>query len=200
MKFRYLLAGLAALSACTTGGGGGADPTAVQQPPPTGQVWCLGDSRSVGTSSFIGWGHYVPSCTLYGEGGAGFVQQGIYHSSIPEAFVGLVQAHGAPAKVYVSLGINDSNHGIDARPAMIAFHDELTRMGVEQVWATSPYAAPYVDPAVNARQEQLNAAMTWAKDCAGLDPSPAASVIVDGTGVHQDTEFNKAFAACIQGH
>ncbi len=183
-----------ALTACTTGGGGGGHGTATV-PPPSGQVWCLGDSRGAGTSKTIGWTRFV-DCIGHAQGSQGFLQESVYGQTVLDTFAALVNQHGLPAKVYISEGVNDAYNDLDARAAAAAFHDLLTQLGVEQVWATSPYTAgdrPDLAP-TNVRLAVLNAAMPWAKDCAGADPNLDT---VDG--VHPSTEFEQAFAACIYG-
>jgi hypothetical protein len=176
-----------AATACTTAGGGG---TVAAQPPPNGEVWCLGDSRGSGLSgSYIGWGSLLP-CKNFAVWGSGFTIASSHGPAVPVMFETEVGQRGLPAKVYVSAGYNDAAFAHDAGDAASAFHDHLTALGVEQVWATSPYSA--TDVATNVRLEQLNASETWAKECAGADPNPNT---IDA--IHLTTAATQTFADCI---
>jgi hypothetical protein len=194
------------LAACTAPGGvgisgldglGGLGGSAA----PTGQsrdCWVLADSRGMSTQpnssadgGIIGWAPYVNGCVNYSQGGQGFTVKGMYGSTLSEWFTGLTSEYGLPTKVYVSEGVNDAIQGHDARQAAAAFHQMLDSLGVQQVWATAPYVAdPYTS--ANPALVDLNASLTWAKDCAGPDPDPNTF-----DGVHITNAG--AFAGCITG-
>jgi hypothetical protein len=206
---RRVLVGLVALvcvsaAACTTSGdaesaidpGTGqmvAAPAVLRH---TDQCWTLGDSRGKGSTTppvFTGWGSWlvVLGCKNLSESGTGFSVQGYDGTTIPELFAASVALRGLPAKVYVSGDVNDALKGIDASAAIVAFHKRLADLGVQQVWGTAPYTSGTTRAfaAANLLVAKMNAAMPWAKNCAG--PNPNRNTF---DGIHQD---GGTFAACI---
>ncbi len=193
--------GITTADSSAGGGSSGATvvPTGGGIPAPSGEAWCLGDSRSVNYDpltgqGWIGWAQNLGvNCRSFGVAGTGFAVSSGWGPDLPTHFAELVNArHTLPATVYVSAGVNDAFQGVDARAAIAQFHDELAALGIQQVWATAPYTRS--DTAANALLEKLNAAEPWARDCAGADPNPAT---IDG--VHPSQQASREFAECFMG-
>jgi hypothetical protein len=134
-------------------------------------------------------------CKNLAESGAGFTLGSLVSGrTIPEAFAASVSLRGLPAVVYVSGGVNDALVGTDASAEIIAFHDQLAALGVEQIWGTAPYTiggTARLDRANNL-VAAMNGAETWAKDCSGSNPNPNT---IDG--VHPTNADSLRFANCI---